>query len=245
MTNSLIIDLIMEERRQQPRLGGKKLYYLLKESIHKINSGCGRDKFFDILRENELLVEKKRSYTRTTNSYHRFYTHKNLIKTLKVEHPNQVWASDITYLRVGSGFAYLSLITDIYSRKILGWHLSESLSIEGCIKSLKRAISSCNTTKGIIHHSDRGIQYCSNPYTSILKKHNILISMTEKNHCYENSLAKRVNGILKEEYMLDSCFSNLEQAKQACTQAVKMYNTRRPHWALNFKTPHEVHEVVV
>jgi transposase InsO family protein len=217
---------------------------MLKESIHKIDSGCGRDRFFEILRENDLPVSRKRSSTRTTNSYHRFHAHNNLIKTLNVEHPNQVWVSDITYLRAGSGFVYLSLITDKYSRKILGWHLSETLGIEGCIKSLKSALSSCKDTEGVIHHSDRGIQYCSNPYTDILRKHKMLISMTEENHCYENGLAERVNGILKDEYLLDSCFTDFKQAKQACVQAVKMYNTRRPHWALNFKTPQEVHEAV-
>jgi transposase InsO family protein len=244
MSDMLITEMIQEERRRQPRIGGKKLYHMYKDSIHKINSGCGRDKFFDILRTNALLVERKHRSTRTTNSYHRFYTHKNLIKNIVVEHPNQVWVSDITYIRVGSGFAYLSLITDKYSRKILGWQLSESLGIDGCKKSLQKAMSSSKELEGIIHHSDRGIQYCSNPYTDLLKKHKMLISMTEENHCYENGLAERVNGILKDEYMLDSCFIDFKQAKQACDQAIKMYNTRRPHWALNFKTPQEVHEAV-
>jgi transposase InsO family protein len=242
LSESLIAEMVQEERRYQPRIGGKKLYHMYKDSIHKIDPGCGRDKFFDILRANDLLVERKHSSTRTTNSYHRFYTHKNLIKDIEVTHPNQVWVSDITYIRAGSGFAYLSLITDKYSRKILGWHLSESLGIDGCITSLKKAMSSSKVLEGIIHHSDRGIQYCSNPYTDLLKKHKILISMTEENHCYENGLAERVNGILKNEYMLDACFVDFKQAKLACKQAIEMYNNRRPHWALNFKTPQEVHE---
>jgi transposase InsO family protein len=236
--------MVQEERRLQPRIGVKKLFYMYKDSIHKIYPGCGRDKLFDILRKNEQLVERKHSFTRTTNSYHRFYTHKNLIKDIELEHPNQVWVSDITYIRAGSGFMYLSLITDKYSRKILGWYLSESLGIEGCIKSLKMSMSSSKELDGIIHHSDRGIQYCSTPYTELLEKHKMKISMTEDNHCYENGLAERVNGILKNEYLLDAYFMDFKQAKQACKHAIEMYNTRRPHWALNFKTPQEVHEVV-
>jgi transposase InsO family protein len=245
LAKGLIVDIIQEERRLQPCIGGKKLYHIYKEIIHKIYPGCGRDKFFDILREYDLLVERKRSYTRTTNSHHRFHKYKNLIKELNIKHPNQVWVSDITYLRIGSKFAYLSLITDKYSRKIIGWDLSESLSIEGSIKTLKHALSSSKCTEGVIHHSDRGVQYCSTPYTKILKKNKMLISMTEENHCYENGLAERVNGILKNEYLLDSCFKSIKQAKQACSQAIEMYNTRRPHWALNFKIPQEVHEMKV
>lgn len=245
LSKSVIVDIIQEERRYQPRIGGKKLYHIYKEIIHTINPSCGRDKFLNLMREYDLLVESKRNYMRTTNSYHRFHKYNNLIKGMTIAAPNQVWVSDITYLRVGSGFSYLSLITDKYSRKILGWHLSESLSIEGNLKALKIALQSCKQTEGIIHHSDRGIQYCSTPYTDMLKKHKILISMTEENHCYENGLAERVNGILKNEYLLNSRFNNFKQAQQACFQAIDMYNTRRPHWALNLKTPQQVHEMVV
>jgi len=241
MGTEIILEMIREERHLQPRIGGKKLYYMYKDDIHKVAPHCGRDKFFDILGQHDLLVKRKRSYTRTTNSYHRFHKHKNLVKGLVLDHPNQVWVSDITYLRIGSKFAYLSLITDKYSRKILGWYLSENLGIEGSQKALQKALSTCCHPEGVIHHSDRGIQYCSTPYTQMLEQRKMLISMTEENHCYENGLAERVNGILKDEYLLDTSFNTFEQAQQSCRQAITMYNTRRPHWALKFKTPEEVH----
>jgi transposase InsO family protein len=125
----------------------------------------------------------------------------------------------------------------------VGWYLSKDLGIEGCLESLKMALSGCNETEGMIHHSDRGIQYCSHPYTKLLTKKGIGISMTEENHCYENGLAERVNGILKDEYMLDSCFKDIQHARQTCAEAIMLYNTRRPHWALNLKTPEEVHGI--
>jgi transposase InsO family protein len=230
MEKELIIETVQKERCRQPRIGGKKLYYMYNDKIHTINPHLGRDKFFSILREFGMLVNRRRNYTKTTNSYHHFYKHKNLIKEVVVSRSNQVWVTDITYLRIGSYFAYLSLITDKYSRKIVGWHLSDSLSIEGSMKALKKALSTAREKQGIIHHSDRGIQYCSNPYTQLLEKHKMLISMTEENHCYENGLAERVNGILKDEYMLDSTFNSFRQAEQACNQAIELYNTRRPHW---------------
>jgi transposase InsO family protein len=241
MGREIILEMILKERQQQPRIGGKKLYHIYKAAIHEIAPHCGRDKFFGILKSNGLLVARKHSSTRTTNSFHRFHTYKNLVLGLPLERPNQVWVSDITYLRTGSKFAYLSLITDKYSRKIIGWYLSENLGMEGSIKALQKALSTCSNPAGVIHHSDRGIQYCSNPYTQMLQKRKMLISMTEENHCYENGLAERVNGILKDEYLLDSSFNDFKQAKQACEQAIMMYNTRRPHWALKFKTPEEVH----
>jgi transposase InsO family protein len=244
MEKEIIIEMVREERRHQPRMGGKKLYYLYKDKLHNISPHLGRDKFFCILREFGMLVKRKHSYTKTTNSYHHFYKHKNLIKDITISRPNQVWVTDITYLRVEFGFVYLSLITDKYSRKIVGWYLSDSLGIEGSIRALRKALSTVRERRGIIHHSDRGIQYCSNPYTQLLAKHKMLISMTEENHCYENSLAERVNGILKDEYMLDSIFKSFSQAQQACNQAIDMYNNRRPHWALKFKTPQEIHETV-
>jgi transposase InsO family protein len=163
------------------------------------------------------------------------------VKDIRVERPNQVWVSDITYIRTGDKFAYLSLITDKYSRKIVGWHLSKDLGIEGCLEALKKALSTCRNPSGIIHHSDRGIQYCSHPYTQLLTRKGLRISMTEENHCYENGLAERVNGILKDEYMLESCFKDINRARQTCSHAIRLYNTRRPHWSLNLKTPEEVH----
>jgi transposase InsO family protein len=243
VSRSLIVDMIAEERRHQPRIGVRKLYHIYGEAIHGICPRLGRDKLFALLRSEGLLVPRKRSCTRTTNSYHRFRRHKNLLKEVRVTAPNQAWVSDITYIRLRDGFAYLSLLTDYYSRKVVGWRLSNSLGLEGSMQALKMALSSCSRTEGLIHHSDRGIQYCSDPYTLLLQKREIRISMTEENHCYENALAERVNGILKDEYSLDATFADSVQAQRACKEAIELYNTRRPHWRLGFKTPEEVHRV--
>jgi transposase InsO family protein len=225
-----------------PRTGGKKLYWILKPELVGSEIKIGRDKFFDILRNRDLLVEHKRRYIRTTNSYHRFYTYKNLVRETVINKPNQVVVSDITYLRVkGMKFMYLFLITDAYSRKIVGWHLSKSLAIEGAIEALKMALKQCSVTSGLIHHSDRGIQYCSKDYIKLLQEYNARISMTEQNHCYENALAERVNGILKDEFLLDEEFENHKIALKAVEQAIKIYNKYRPHWSINLLTPEQMH----
>ena len=237
-SESLIVDMIHRERYLQPRLGGKKLYWMLRCDIHSIAPCFGRDKFFDLLRRSDLLVERKRQYRKTTHSYHHFHKYGNLIKALPLSRPNQVWASDITYLRTENGFVYLSLLTDMYSRKIVGWSVSDSLSIEGSLDALKKALREGSPQ---IHHSDRGVQYCCHDYVKLLNKNNVSISMTEENHCYENALAERVNGILKDEYLLDRTFRDLAHAKKSCKEAVELYNTRRPHWALKLKTPSQVH----
>ena len=241
VSESFILDLILQERRIQPRIGGKKLYFMLSSDIHSIAAHFGRDKFFDLLRKHDLLVERKRQYCRTTHSWHHFHKYGNLIKELSIVRPNQVWASDITYLRTEQGFVYLSLLTDMYSRKIVGWSLSRSLSIEGCVFCLKKALRGVSLSEPLIHHSDRGVQYCSHDYVKILNKHDIGISMTEENHCYENAMAERVNGILKDEYMLDRTFKDFAQAEKSCREAILLYNTRRPHWSLALKTPEQVH----
>src|SRR6202007_1900576 len=157
----------------------------------KLEYSMGRDKFFDILRRQKLLVKRKRKYVTTTQSYHRFYKYKNKLKEKKLTGSNQAYVSDITYLRVGDSFAYLFLQTDAWSRKITGWHLSSSLGIDGAIKALKMTLRQCKNREGIIHHSDRGIQYCCKEYISILRKLKMVISMTEENHCYENAMAER------------------------------------------------------
>jgi transposase InsO family protein len=185
MVKEMVIEMIVQERRLQPRIGGRKLYHMYGERLHAFSPGLGRDKFFGVLRSEGLLVTRKRSYTRTTDSYHRFRRYGNLLKAMRVNAPNQAWVSDITYIRLREGFAYLSLLTDAYSRKVVGWHLSRSLGIEGSLTALQMALSSCGCTSGLVHHSDRGIQYCSDPYTALLQERGIRISMTEENHCYE------------------------------------------------------------
>ncbi len=184
----------------------------------------------------------KKSYTKTTNSYHRFYKWNNLIKDKIFLHGNQCWVSDITYIRTQTGFVYLFLVSDLYSRKIVGWNLSNSLSIEGGIRALKMAFRQRkDKTLPLIHHSDRGVQYCSKDYVNLLQRYKISISMTEDNHCYENSVAERINGILKDEFLLDSTFKNKAYANKACAGAINTYNNVRLHGRLDFKTPNQVH----
>ena len=173
---------------------------------------------------------------------HRFYKYKNIIKELKVSRANQVWVSDITYIRTVKGFCYLALITDMHSRKIVGYDISNSLELKGCVRALNKAIYQANDIKGLIHHSDRGFQYCSTTYTQILQKNKIQISMTEDNHCYENALAERVNGILKDEFYLDQTFTDLDHAKRAAKNAIKLYNEIRLHLSLDYQTPNAVHQ---
>ena len=190
-----------------------------------------------------MLITRKKPSFKTTNSLHRFYKYKNSIKDLKIDRPNQVWVSDITYIRTVRGFCYLALITDLYSRKIVGYDISNSLELNGCVRALNKAIYQAKNSNGLIHHSDRGIQYCSNKYTQILKRNNIKISMTEENHCYENAIAERVNGILKDEFYLDQTFDSVQHAKRATKSAINLYNQIRLHVSLDYKTPNMVYKL--
>ena len=237
LEESLVLKLVREIRREQPRLGGRKLYNLLKEDLRKIGRGIGRDKLFDILRSNGLLVKPIRKYVKTTNSHHRFRVYKNLIEDMEIDRSNQVFVSDITYLSTYRRFYYLSLVTDIYSRKIVGYNLSDSLSLKGSLSALKMALRGIKDTKGLIHHSDRGIQYCSNQYTQLLKRKGVGISMAGKGNAYENAIAERVNGILKIEYLLDRKYPNYRELKKAVDSAIKIYNEKRPHMSLGYDTP--------
>jgi transposase InsO family protein len=239
LNREVLLSSVREIRRDHPRMGGKKMYYLLGDLLSSLHTG--RDKFIKIPGESELLVKRKKSRTKTTNSYHRFHMYKNELSKKELKHPNQAWAGDITYIRTDEGFVYLFLLTDVYSRKIVGWELSKSLSHEAGVLALKKVLKQCRNTEGVIHHSDRGIQYCSNEYTKILLKNKLSISMTEENHCYENAIAERVNGILKDEYMLDATFKNGIMTQKACAEAIDLYNRKRPHRSLGLKTPEEVH----
>ncbi len=213
----------------------------LNEEFTKTNLKVGRDTLFNVLRKHNMLTLRKKYRMRTTNSHHRFYKYGNIIKDIEINRPNQVWASDITYIRTVKGFCYLALITDMYSRKIVGYDLSDSLELNGCVRALNKAIYQAKNIKQLIHHSDRGIQYCSNVYTQILKRKKIDISMTEENHCYENAMAERVNGILKDEFYLDQTFANVAHAKRAAKNAIKLYNEIRLHLSLDYKTPNMVY----
>ena len=194
-----------------------------------------------MLRNNDLLLKRRRRYWVTTDSNHPFYKHTNQLAKATITAPDHAWVSDITYLRTRGKFVYLSLVTDVYSRKIVGWNVDVSLAVEGAMGALKMAIANSSTTKDLIHHSDRGIQYCCYAYNDLAKKYGIKMSMGEAGNCYDNAIAERVNGILKDEYLLDSEFVDIKQAVKAVKEAVYLYNYERPHWSLNLKKPAELY----
>lgn len=235
-----VVELVKQERKAQPRVGTRKIYQALHLSFQELGLKVGRDKLFAILRSQELLVKRKKSSCKTTDSYHRFHKYQNLVKGRLITAPNQVWVSDITYIRTVTGFCYLALVTDLYSRKIVGYDISDSLELAGCLRALKLALQAARPAAGLVHHSDRGIQYCSNPYVDALKARSIEVSMTEENHCYENAIAERVNGILKDEFYLDQCFFNTKHAAIAAKNAIDIYNRKRLHVSLGYKTPNTV-----
>ena len=237
-----MIKLVQRVRRLQPRIGGKKLYKLLSKDLVNMGVDIGRDKFFDVLGRHNLLIKRKRKFVNTTQSWHFYHRYKNRLKEKRISGANQAYASDITYLRTKKGFVYLFLQTDMYSRAITGWHLSESLGIDGAIKALQMTLKQCPNPQNVIHHSDRGIQYCCKEYVRILDKHQMIISMTEENHCYENAMAERVNGILKQEFLLDQEFADTQSAFKAVREAIEIYNKHRPHWSLALCTPTQIHQ---
>lgn len=237
-----IVNLIRERRKLQSREGGRKLYEGIKPELYRMGLKIGRDKLFDILRSHDMLVKpRKRYYVRTTNSRHGFNVYSNLAEGITPTSKNQLWVSDITYIRTVNGFLYLALITDAYSRKIVGFDISDSLELEGALRALQKAFSNLPADHQLIHHSDRGIQYCSHAYVNKLRNKGIRISMAATGNCYENAMAERVNGILKQEYYLDQTFRNKLLAKKACKQAVSIYNNHRLHMSLDYKTPEYVH----
>ncbi len=240
--DAFIKKLVDAERSMQSRLGGRKLYGLIRAKLANRGIHLGRDRFFKWLKDNGLLVSPRAKKPRTTNSYHCLPVHTNKVKDMRLTHPNQAWASDITYLRTQQGFVYLSLITDMFSRKIVGYHVDDTLETQGCIKALDKAFKDLPQGSKPVHHSDRGSQYCSRVYIQKLQKRGLGISMTEVNHCYENALAERVNGILKQEYYLDFTFANKKRARRAVREAIDLYNNRRPHRSLNYQFPQSVHQ---
>jgi len=224
-----------------PRLGTRKLYFLLKEKFEALNIKIGRDGFFDYLRENNLLIKPKRSYTKTTYSKHWMKKHPNLLQEIEVKRPEQVFVSDITYVESDEGVHYLSLVTDASSRKIMGHELSHEMKASDTVKALERATSKRMTALPLIHHSDRGSQYCSALYQDVLNKHRIKPSMTDGYDCYQNALAERINGILKQEFLIYRC-KTFDDLKQLVNESIDVYNQLRPHLSLGMKTPNEVHK---
>jgi transposase InsO family protein len=239
----LIEQLVRGERAIQPRLGGRKLFHLLAPKLVREGVKTGRDRFFGVLRDKGLLLEKLPGAPKTTNSRHSLPVFRNLVKDMTLTGPNQAWAGDITYIRTDGGFLYLSLIMDLWSRKIVGYNSGDTLETEGVLAALKMALSKLPGGAFPVHHSDRGSQYCSHLYVGELQARSLKISMTEEPRCYENANAERLNGILKQEYGLGFSFRSKKQALEAVDEAVFLYNTRRPHTALKFATPEQAHRM--
>jgi transposase InsO family protein len=238
---SLILSHVRRERAVQPCLGGRKLLHVLRGEFELGGVSIGRDRFFSLLGHKGLLIKHRVKHCRTTDSRHWFKVYGNLLKDTCLSGPCQAVVSDITYIRTDEGFMYLSLIMDAYSRAIVGYDCSDSLETEGALRSLSMASRLLKDCSGVIHHSDRGIQYCSGAYVEQLRRSGFRISMTEVNHCYENSKAERLNGILKGEYGLGGQFLSKSDARRAVREAVMLYNYRRPHQALGYRYPMEVH----
>lgn len=232
--------LVMDIRKSMPRLGTKKSYLLLLDELKPMK--IGRDKLFDILRANHLLIQPKRSYHITTNSHHRFRKHHNKILDLEINRPDQVWVSDITYIGKRDKPCYLSIVTDAYSKKIVGYYVANNMNTQSSVIALKMAIQQRkNKEVPLIHHSDRGLQYCANDYQNILSKNGILPSMTQNSDPYENAVAERINGILKQEFMIDKYNLDLKIMKKIVKESVDIYNELRPHYSNYMLTPNQMH----
>jgi putative transposase len=240
---SNIEPLVTELRMDMPRLGTRKMYYLLKERFEELGVKIGRDAFFDYLRREQLLVKPRKLYVKTTDSKHWMRKHPNLLATTKAKRPEEVFVSDITYVKSRQGTHYLSLVTDAYSRKIMGYRLSDDMRAETIKDALTMAIKNKVSDRVTIHHSDRGLQYCSDVYQKELASAGMKPSMTDGYDCYQNALAERINGILKGEFLVVKT-NTIDELRKMVQQSINTYNTKRPHLSLSMKTPNFVHEKV-
>lgn len=239
--DGLVLGLVRRERAIQPRLGCRKLLCLLGDEFSRAGISIGRDRFFRLLREHGMLIERRRRCPGTTDSRHGFGVYGNLLADVVLTGANQALVSDITYIRTDEGFMYLALVMDAYSRAIVGYDCSDSLESRGALEALSQALRQLPAGSGALHHSDRGCQYCCGAYVGMLGKNGLRISMTEVDHCYENSRAERLNGILKDEYGLADGFSKKSEALAAVAEAVKLYNNRRPHGSIGYRFPMAYH----
>ena len=238
---SKVVSMVLEIRQTMPRIGAKKLYYLLNNELKQLK--IGRDKFIDILRANHLLIAPKRSYHITTNSHHRFRKHQNQILELQIQRPEQVWVSDITYIGKRENPCYLSLVTDAYSKRIMGFNVADNMNTESSLVALKNAVKQRkDKSLSLIHHSDRGLQYCANEYQKLLNKSDIKCSMTQNSDPYENAVAERINGILKQEFSIDKFNKELPIMKALVKNAIDIYNNIRPHYSNYMLTPNQMHQ---
>ena len=242
LKQEIVIQLVCQIRSRQPRIGVRKLYQLLKPQFEHPDCQLGRDGLFRLLRDHGLLIAtRKRGYS-TTCATHRFHRYPNRIMDLVVDRVHQVFVADITYLQTLDGFVCLALITDLYSRKIVGFNVSDSLSVEGALGALKMAIRPVSTLDGLIHHSDRGVQYCCHAYTQFLYSRGVQLSMTQNGDVYQNAVAERVNGILKIDFLLNQTFTSIHQAIRSVKQSISIYNNERPHLSLGYQTPQAVYQ---
>lgn len=238
---SAIKKLVMDVRSKLPKTGGRKLHHLIKPNLHSAGIKMGRDRLFQYLREEHLLIPTRKKYHKTTNSRHWMRKYPNLVKNVEINKPEQVWVADITYLSLQNKHYYLHLITDAYSKKIVGYQLADNLQGKTTLEALNKAITSRKYRHKLIHHSDRGLQYCAYEYIAKLTENNIAVSMTEQSDPYENAVAERVNGILKDEFMLDVNFESYYRMKKQVIQAINAYNHIRPHLSIGFLTPNKAH----
>lgn len=240
VSEALIIQQVHFIRKEQPRCGTRKLLIMMQPFFAKHNINIGRDVFFDLLSKNKMLVRKTKRSTRTTNSNHHFRRYPNLAKDFVPMKAHELWVSDITYIPLKDRFAYLFLITDAYSRKIVGHHVSDDMKVSSAVVALKKALAQKPAATIVLHHSDRGLQYCSTEYVNLLQQHHAMISMTQSGDPLENAIAERVNGILKTE-LISSSYENIDKAAVSIARAVIIYNFKRRHSSLNYQIPNDVH----
>jgi transposase InsO family protein len=239
----ILLQLVENQRKLMPKIGGRKLLEIIQPWLPE-ELDLGRDCFFDFMRRHGLLIKKRRNMARTTYSNHWLRKYPNLIKGFVPTTANQLWVSDITYVQVSNGFVYLNLVTDAYSRKIVGWAIGNTLEAKYTVEALQMALKQVpKRTEGLIHHSDRGVQYCCNDYVKLLNKNNVKISMTENGDPRENAIAERVNGILKTEWLNQMKLVSLEQAMCELKRIISIYNCNRPHASLDMKTPESAHKL--
>jgi putative transposase len=242
--NREVIALAKQERKKLQKVGTRKIHFLIKEELKLRGIEIGRDKLYKLLREAGMLIPKKR-FRKVTDSKHPFRKYKNLINDLEITHPEQVWVSDITYICLYKGFCYLSMITDSYSRKIVGYDLSESMAVDGVLRALTMALDNrCYQTE-LIHHSDKGSQYCALEYTGKLIENDIRISMTEQADPYENALAERMNRTIKEEFIVVEKLPDILVARQLIDESIRLYNEYRPHLSCDMRTPASRHNFFI
>lgn len=240
-----VVALVNKIRKRMPRIGTRKLYHILRKELQVEQLKVGRDKLFEIMKQNDLLIKKKKRYVQTTDSKHWLKRYPNLIKGMKIDRPEELWVSDITYIKTDEGFCYLAMITDAYSRKIVGYSTSRSLGTEITIGALKMAIENRKTFKDLIHHSDRGLQYCSGEYVELLERNGVKISMTEKSDPYENALAERMNRTIKEEFLVVEKFKNYQILQKTVEESIGIYNAERPHISCKMNYPEIVHQQII